>query len=356
MPGRSYSAGNSYRYGFNGKENDNEVKGQGLQLDYGFRVYDPRIGKFLSMDPLFQSYPWYTPYQFAGNKPIAAIDLDGLEEIIKTTQIYTSNPKLNNTVVDKQDGRGLNLAFDKDFVATQLVIAIQWKYPESNIPDNGLFAFWEYPEHPEKNDATYYATVNGVVNRYTIPPSVLKEYNEALSGERSGLNIAGALVNAAAAGALVKAELKAATGELKATVGEANANVVTPLKGSGSVPGVIELNSNIKSSKAFQNGLSKEARDFVYDPTTQKFAMAGKNAEYLKHYGLRRIIGATETNVVDGRIKLGSNGEILTSEWSGTYGQNWTPEIVKKFQEFMNKTSGKEIKHSNSTNFADGTH
>jgi hypothetical protein len=26
------------------------------------------------------SYPWYTPYQFAGNKPIKFIDLDGLEE------------------------------------------------------------------------------------------------------------------------------------------------------------------------------------------------------------------------------------------------------------------------------------
>lgn len=32
------------------------------------------------MDPLFQSYPWYTPYQFAGNNPIWAIDRDGLEE------------------------------------------------------------------------------------------------------------------------------------------------------------------------------------------------------------------------------------------------------------------------------------
>lgn len=79
-PGRKYSAGIKYRYGFNGKEKDNEVKGDGLQLDYGFRVYDPRLGKFLSVDPLFKSYPWYTPYQFAGNKPIMAIDLDGLEE------------------------------------------------------------------------------------------------------------------------------------------------------------------------------------------------------------------------------------------------------------------------------------
>jgi RHS repeat-associated protein len=81
MPGRSFSS-DSYRYGFNGKETDNEVKGVGTQYDYGFRIYDPRLGKFLSVDPLSNSFPWYTPYQFAGNKPIAAVDLDGLEEWI----------------------------------------------------------------------------------------------------------------------------------------------------------------------------------------------------------------------------------------------------------------------------------
>ena len=73
-------AGGVYRYGFNGKENDNEIKGEGNQQDYGMRVYDPRIGKFLSVDPLSPKYPWYTPYQFAGNTPIQAIDLDGAEE------------------------------------------------------------------------------------------------------------------------------------------------------------------------------------------------------------------------------------------------------------------------------------
>ncbi|RFS18676.1 hypothetical protein DVR12_26895 [Chitinophaga silvatica] len=68
-----------YRYGFNGKENDNEVKGEGNQQDYGMRMYDPRIGKFLSVDPITKKYPELTPYQFASNTPIQAIDLYGLE-------------------------------------------------------------------------------------------------------------------------------------------------------------------------------------------------------------------------------------------------------------------------------------
>lgn len=80
MPGREYKLDNSlYRYGFNGKENDNEVKGAGNQQDYGMRIYDPRVGRFLSMDPITAKYPELTPYQFARNSPIFGIDPDGLE-------------------------------------------------------------------------------------------------------------------------------------------------------------------------------------------------------------------------------------------------------------------------------------
>ncbi|HLP39530.1 RHS repeat-associated core domain-containing protein [Lacibacter sp.] len=78
MPGRKFVSG-AYRYGFNGKENDDEVKGEGNFQDYGLRFYDSRLGRFLSFDPLAASYPFYTPYQFAGNMPIKFIDLDGGE-------------------------------------------------------------------------------------------------------------------------------------------------------------------------------------------------------------------------------------------------------------------------------------
>jgi biotin carboxyl carrier protein len=54
--------------------------GGGLNTyDYGFRIFNPSLGKFLSVDPLTKDYPWYTPYQFSGNMPIKFIDVDGLE-------------------------------------------------------------------------------------------------------------------------------------------------------------------------------------------------------------------------------------------------------------------------------------
>ena len=53
--------------------------GSNTHYDYGARIYNPAIAKFLSVDPLTKDYPELTPCQFASNTPIQAIDLDGLE-------------------------------------------------------------------------------------------------------------------------------------------------------------------------------------------------------------------------------------------------------------------------------------
>ena len=69
----------SYTFGFNGQEKDNEIKGAGNSINYKARIYDARLGRFMSVDPLIKSYPMLTPYQFASNTPIRATDLDGME-------------------------------------------------------------------------------------------------------------------------------------------------------------------------------------------------------------------------------------------------------------------------------------
>ena len=77
MSGRNFTSANGYRYGFNGKENDNEVKGNGNSLDFGARIYDPRIGRLLSIDPLFGAFPSLSPYSFANNNPLFFLDISG---------------------------------------------------------------------------------------------------------------------------------------------------------------------------------------------------------------------------------------------------------------------------------------
>jgi RHS repeat-associated protein len=68
-----------YRYGFQGQERDDELKGEGNSLNYEFRMHDPRVGRFFAIDPLFKSYPEISPYAFSENRPIDSGELEGLE-------------------------------------------------------------------------------------------------------------------------------------------------------------------------------------------------------------------------------------------------------------------------------------
>lgn len=64
---------------FKRQEQDDEVKGKGNSIDYKYRVNDPRIGRFFSVDPLAQKYAYNSPYAFSENRVIDAVELDGLE-------------------------------------------------------------------------------------------------------------------------------------------------------------------------------------------------------------------------------------------------------------------------------------
>jgi RHS repeat-associated protein len=73
-------------YQYNGKEMLDEDADLNW-LDYGFRSYDPQIGRFMQLDPLTDFYADLTPYQYSSNDPITNIDLDGLEGVKVVGQI-----------------------------------------------------------------------------------------------------------------------------------------------------------------------------------------------------------------------------------------------------------------------------
>ena len=76
---------NNYRYGFQGQEEDNEVKGDGSDkrngnsVNYKYRMHDPRLGRFFAIDPLSAKYPYNSPYAFSENRVIDGVELEGLE-------------------------------------------------------------------------------------------------------------------------------------------------------------------------------------------------------------------------------------------------------------------------------------
>jgi RHS repeat-associated protein len=81
VPNRHGSTG-SYRYGFQGQEKDDELKGEGNSLNYTFRMHDPRVGRFFAVDPLAKSFAWNSPYAFSENRVIDGFELEGMEVVL----------------------------------------------------------------------------------------------------------------------------------------------------------------------------------------------------------------------------------------------------------------------------------
>jgi RHS repeat-associated protein len=93
-----------YRFGFNGMERDDEVKGQGNSYDFGARIYDSRLGRWMSTDPLAGKFSYESPYTFVSNNPVIYLDPTGKSKWIthrvvneqtgETTEISVLNDKV----------------------------------------------------------------------------------------------------------------------------------------------------------------------------------------------------------------------------------------------------------------------
>ena len=157
MPGRKFTAGSSYRYGFNGKENDKDA-GEGVQ-DYGMRIYDGRLGKFFSVDPLTRSYPWYSPYHFAGGSPIRNIDLDGGEPLDYTAS--WQNQRLNYTGTNKESNYWTRMSPSNqygrlnlyDYAAVYDKVTDQYWFV---LQDAGKYYYWKH--NPGAEQSRYVAS------------------------------------------------------------------------------------------------------------------------------------------------------------------------------------------------------
>jgi RHS repeat-associated protein len=90
MAGRGFHG--DYRFGYQGSEKDNEVSGDGNSYTTEFRQLDPRLGRWFSVDPVFQ--PWQTPYCSMDNDPINLNDPLGL----------ATDPEPTNPPGDAKDG------------------------------------------------------------------------------------------------------------------------------------------------------------------------------------------------------------------------------------------------------------
>jgi RHS repeat-associated protein len=106
ITGRSFS-NTEYRFGFNGKENDRESETQ----DYGMRINDCRLGRFLSVDPLAKEYAWNSSYTFAENDIVRCIDLEGGEKLNVVTSSFAPYNTFGSDLFGSYKGDGENRQF-----------------------------------------------------------------------------------------------------------------------------------------------------------------------------------------------------------------------------------------------------
>jgi RHS repeat-associated protein len=332
----------SYRYGFQGQEKDDELKGEGNSLNYTYRMHDPRIGRFFARDPLANEYPWYSPYSFGGNKVIRFVELEGLEE---------KNPTLFTKAMNALSGQ-FYLNRLNDYIT---------KY---DVPEENIIAL--------KND-TYVAI--RILENYETRFSI---FRMARKGKSFGLltdsdnddielnleqfnktEIEGNLVLPApgfgglGGGGKIVNGLRIASNADKASKIGTLAKASTLLRGSGPTAGVLEVSSRVKSIAQFKKYNPKNAIEFVFDPKTETFVV-GKVKQMLSglspHQKLAKVAGA-DSEVVGGMFMRGAKGEILTNEGSGHFYKNWTPAIRTQFEKFMKTQTGEVIKHTEGPTF-----
>ncbi len=151
---------NAYTFGFNGQERKDDYRGKGNSLEFRFRSYESRIGRFTSLDPLAKDYPWNSPYAFAENTPTAGIDLEGLEfyytsggkflgRIGTSQQVYTADKivartreiadangnKLLENYSEAINSNSLNITHDR----FQKVSSVVMQEGNSNVSDEYLW-------------------------------------------------------------------------------------------------------------------------------------------------------------------------------------------------------------------------
>lgn len=125
MSGRNFGS-DEYRFGYNGMEMDGEVKGEGASLDFGARIYDSRLGSWLSIDPITSKYPFVSPFAFVNNNPILYIDQDGKEWVNShTAEVNELTNKLLDNPNDKSLQRQLRQAKINEFRVNQYLKDLQ---------------------------------------------------------------------------------------------------------------------------------------------------------------------------------------------------------------------------------------
>ena len=177
LPGR-HGEVDSYRYGFQGQEMDNEIKGEGNSINYKYRMHDSRAGCFFAVDPLASKYPHNSPYAFSENRVIDGVELEGLEvlllgEVYKASAVGSIGYE-SGKVIDFSDANIKIYEYTSELTGIETDLGVSIEGSITYFPD--------MPGASEIEGHGYQTSV-------TIGNGLIASYGEAFSGKYKGYNV-----------------------------------------------------------------------------------------------------------------------------------------------------------------------
>jgi len=149
------------RYTYQGQESQDDLDYN--EYMYKFRMHDPSMGRFLSVDPLSEKYNYNSPYAFSGNRVIDAVELEGKEpgSLPSPGFMATYGSFVDQYSDDNLDRGYLTGAMDM----TGSALASSWLTFASGARNLYSHAFWDNDDDYTRSAPQDFRDVNSFINK-----------------------------------------------------------------------------------------------------------------------------------------------------------------------------------------------
>jgi RHS repeat-associated protein len=321
-----------YQFGYNGMRKDNEVSGEGNAYTTEFRQYYPRLGRWLSLDPLMDQFPWMSPFVGMDNNPISLIDPLGLSTIAgdppadggvnngNNEPMYSVKAASKRVVIKEKWWQKVKRSLKKAGKKVSESLKVARRFINESIKVAGLFTLGVANAHASNNllgagrgDASKFGKYKDIVQTgQTVGDliSLAQGTTEVITGATG--NAVGVLLDATGVGAVVGVPVNVASTAVAVhgttVVGTATANIIMDYSGGGSGGGGSESSGEDDGTTGGEGGTPEENVGKSINQLN-KDVNTGNAPSTIKRFDKGKIKGEkTHVHFKDGNHALNKDG------------------------------------------------